>query len=178
MIRETIVHVRIKRRFRPSAGQSLLAGGVNRHRGGNQGRARVADGIQNVRLVDDAEPGAMYSPTDANAAITAGTGAMFHVHRRRPSVRQLEQVPRMNQLVVARCTLCTGQSSAIMTHVGAMYSAPDAGAAHQLELVSTRQKGCQDCGPLSTTVWLLKPASQDLAHRNYQTLSNCAQTGS
>ena len=34
-----------------------------------------------------------------------------------------------------------------MTHVGAMYSAPDAGAAHQTELVSTRQKGCQDCGP-------------------------------
>ena len=71
-----------------------------------------------------------------------------HVHRRRPSVRQLEQIPRINELVVARCTLCTGQSSANMTHVGAMYSAPDAGAAHQLELVSTRQKGCQDCGPL------------------------------
>ena len=31
----------------------------------------------NVRLVDDAELDAMYSPTDANAAITADTGAMF-----------------------------------------------------------------------------------------------------
>ena len=38
-------------------------------------------------------------------------------------------------------------------------------------VLTTRQKGCQDCGPLATTVWLLKPASQDLAHRNHQTLS-------
>ena len=50
---------------------------MRRHRGGNQGRARVAAGIQNVRFVDDAEPGTMHSPTDTNAAITAGTGAMF-----------------------------------------------------------------------------------------------------
>ena len=82
---------------------------------------------------------------------------------------------------MARCTLCIGQSSAIMTHAGAMYSAPDAGAAHiswswcradqQLD-----KRVAKTAAPLATTVWLLKPASQDLAHRNHQILSNIARS--